>query len=69
MRLQAQHFLQRSVFKDVVYELSMNESHIWKNFFIARIVKHWKRLPREVAESPSLEVFKGRVDVVLWDVV
>jgi len=29
-----------------------------KNFFTKRVIKHWSRLPREVAESPSLEVFK-----------
>jgi len=29
----------------------------------------WHRLPREVGESPSLEVFKDRVDVTLRDVV
>ena len=40
-----------------------------KNVFTKRIVKHWHRLPRDMVESPSLEVFKRCVDVALWDMV
>ncbi|KFQ63391.1 hypothetical protein N334_03613, partial [Pelecanus crispus] len=42
---------------------------IRKNFFTERVVKHWNRLPREVMESPSLEVLKKWVDVALWAMV
>jgi len=40
-----------------------------KNFFTERGIKHWNRLPTEVVESASMEVFKKRVDVALWDMV
>ena len=40
-----------------------------KNFFTLRVTKHWDRLPREVVESPSLEIFKTHLDVILCDLL
>jgi len=39
--------------------------NIRKHFFPVRVIKHWHRLPREVVESPSSEIFKGHLDAVL----
>ncbi|GAB0208912.1 mitochondrial enolase superfamily member 1 [Grus japonensis] len=40
-----------------------------KKFFTVSVVRHWNRLPREVVEAPSLEVFKARLDDALGNVV
>lgn len=40
-----------------------------EELFCGKDFKHWKCLPREVVESPSLEVFKNRLDVALNVVV
>jgi len=35
-----------------------------KNFFPLRVTEPWPRMPREVVESPSLEIFKTSLDKV-----
>jgi len=42
---------------------------IRKDFFSERVAVHWHRLPKEVMESLSLQVFKKRGAVALRDVV
>ncbi|KFO70224.1 hypothetical protein N303_07132, partial [Cuculus canorus] len=42
---------------------------IRKNFFTMRVVRHWNRLPREVVDAPSLEVFKARLDGALGSLI
>jgi len=36
-----------------------------KNFFTLRVTEPWNSLPREVVDSPSLEIFKNPLDKAL----
>lgn len=38
-------------------------------FFTVRLMRYWNRLPRAAANAPSLEVFKGRLDRALSNLV
>ena len=42
---------------------------IRRNFFVARVIKHRNRLPRELVEAARLRVFKKLADEVLRDMV
>ena len=36
-----------------------------RNFFMVGVTEHWNRLPREVVDSPSLQIFKIHSDAYL----
>lgn len=38
---------------------------IRKNFFTEKAIKLWNGIPREVVDSPSLKVFKKKLEVAL----
>ncbi|KFO54615.1 hypothetical protein N302_13681, partial [Corvus brachyrhynchos] len=40
-----------------------------KKLFTVRVVRHWKRLPREIVDAPSLGVLKARLDRALSNLV
>ena len=42
---------------------------IRKHFFSERVVRSWNRMPRELVELLSLDMFKESVEVVFWDMV
>jgi len=42
---------------------------IGNKFFTMRVVRHWNRLPRDVVDALSVEVFKARLDGVLSNLV
>ncbi|GAB0175993.1 translation initiation factor IF-2-like [Grus japonensis] len=40
-----------------------------KNVFTVTVTEHWNRLPREVVESPSLEILKTYLDAILCNLL
>jgi len=50
-------------------KLSKFRLNMRKKFFPLRVTEHWNRLPREVVESPSVEIFKPCLDAVLCSLI
>ena len=67
-----QQGLRESLFTRAPLGVTRNNGHklredrfrldIRKNYFTVRVARAWNRLPREVVLSPSLEIFKRRLD-------
>jgi len=57
--------------RGIGHKLKQRKFHLKmrKNFFPLRVTEHWNRLPREVVESPSLEIFKTHLDKVMCNLL
>ncbi|KFV78508.1 hypothetical protein N308_03060, partial [Struthio camelus australis] len=52
------------------HKLKHRKFHLnMRKIFPVRVTEHWNRLPREAVESPSLGIFKTRLDVILGNVL
>ena len=40
-----------------------------EELIFGNVAEHWNRLPREVVESPSMEIFKTQLDTNLCDLL
>ena len=40
-----------------------------RNLLTVRVTEHWNRLPREIVESPSMEIFKIYLDAYLCNLL
>ena len=44
-------------------------TNIWKSFFTVRVTEHWNRLPKEIVDSRSPEIFKTCLEAYLCSAV
>ena len=53
--------------KEHKLEHSKFYTNIKINLFSLRVKEHWKKLPRETVEFPSMEIFKAHLDSFLFN--
>jgi len=44
-------------------------TNMQKNLFMVKMTEYWNRLPREVVESPTMEIFKTHLDTHLCNLL
>jgi len=54
---------------DLKLEHRKFHTNMSKNFFTVRVTEHWKRLPRELVEPSSMEIFKIHLDAYLCELL
>ena len=54
---------------DLKLEHRKFHTNMQKNFFKVRVTEHWSRLPRELVESPPMEIIKIHLDTDLCDLL
>ena len=54
---------------DLKLEHRKFHTNIWKNYFTVIVMEHWIRLPRDVVESPSMEIFKTCLDSYMCELL
>ena len=47
--------------------VKMHNTNILGNFFTYRVVNNWNKLPSEVVESNTVDIFKSKLDEVFSD--
>ena len=40
-----------------------------QNLFTVMVTEHWNRLPRQIVESPSIDIFRTRLDAYLCNLL
>ena len=55
----------RTMSSDLKLEHRKFCTNMQKNFFMVRVMEHRNRFPREIVESPSMEILKTLLDAYL----